>query len=140
MKRSLESIGRIRTPYRTLEACPCGVDPEGPMCEVVVDEAFAEGLSGIEAGHAVLLLYWFDDVDRHRMIQRRRGEGELRGVFALRSPHRPNPIAASVVTVERIDGRRLFVRGMDCLDGTPLLDIKPASSPELEVFAGTGSE
>lgn len=140
MRRGLESIGRIRTPYRTLDACPCGVDPEGPMCEVVIDKAFVEGLSGLEAGHAVLLLYWFDDVDRHRMIQRRRGVGELRGVFALRSPHRPNPIAASVVTIERIEGNRLFVRGMDCLDGTPLLDIKPAALAELDLNAGPGPE
>jgi len=140
MKPVLRPIGRVITPYVNLEECPRNIDPDGPMCQLLVDEEYAQGLSGLESGQSILLLYWFDGVDRNRMIQRRRGEGEPRGVFALRSPHRPNPIAASVVRIERIEGRCIFVRGMDCLDGTPLLDIKPASAAELDLSPGAGSE
>jgi len=88
------------------------------------------GLLGLQAGQEILLLYWFQDVDRNRLQDNRRGTDELRGVFALRTPHRPNPIAAAVVRVEGIRSNRIFVRGMDCLNGTPLLDIKPAIMSE----------
>jgi len=123
---TLRTIGRIETPYQSVEECPANIEPDGPMCRVVVDEKFARGLEGLSSRQAVMLLYWFDKVDRERFVQKRRGTGEERGVFALRSPHRPNPIGVAVVRIERLDGHSLEVRGLDCLDGTPLLDIKPA--------------
>ena len=123
---SLNPIGRIRTPYKTLEDCPKNVDPEGPLCELVIDTNFAEGLLGLTQGQDILVLYWFDGVDRNITSHPSRKYGGQRGVFAMRTPVRPNPIAAAVVSIETIDGNRLFVKGLDCLDGTPLLDIKPA--------------
>ncbi|MEJ2383744.1 MAG: SAM-dependent methyltransferase [Xanthomonadales bacterium] len=128
MSAQLNFIGRIRTPYRQREDCPAFVDPQGPRCEIVLDAGWREGLRGLTAGQKLLVLYWFDDVARDRPVQVPRRGGPPRGVFALRSPHRPNPIAAGEVTAEYIarDGR-VGVRGMDCLDGTPLLDIKPAT-------------
>jgi len=126
MKASIRSIGRIRTPYRTLDECPRNINPEGPDCELDIDEEFAEGLAGLTPGQHILVLYWFEDVDRRQLMHRRRSSDSELGVFALRSPVRPNPIAAAVVRIESIEAGRLRVRGLDCLDGTPLLDIKPA--------------
>lgn len=135
MKAELRPIGVIRTPYRTLADCPKNIDPEGPICELVIDEDLAEGMLGLTAGMKILVLYWFERADCENLLQRRRTSGETRGVFALRSPHRPNPIGAGVVTIEGIADTCILVRGMDCLDGTPLLDIKPAMS---EMLARTG--
>lgn len=130
MSASLVFIGHISTPYRTLRECPRNVDPEGPLCELHIDEAFEEGLAGLAAGASLLVLYWLDEADRDALLQRRREAGPMTGVFALRCPHRPNPIGAAVVTVVDIAGRCIRVRGLDCRDGTPLLDIKPAIRAE----------
>jgi tRNA-Thr(GGU) m(6)t(6)A37 methyltransferase TsaA len=127
MSSKLKFIGKIRTPYRSVKECPSHVDIQGPTCQLVLDDKFRDGLKGLSPGQDILVLYWFENVDRARMVQTPRRGGERRGVFALRSPHRPNPIAASVVTIESIREGQVTVRGMDCLDGTPLLDIKPAS-------------
>ena len=126
----LRSIGHVETPYRTLEECPKNVDPEGPPCALVLDPPYEEALDGLKVGDQILILYWFEGVERDRLRQLRRGEGPMMGTFALRSPHRPNPIAAAVLPIESIEGDRVAVRGMDCLDGTPLLDIKPAIRAE----------
>lgn len=125
MAYKLQAIGEIRTPYRSVQDCPSHVDPEGPACKLVLDDAFRDGLKGLVPGQDILVLYWFENVDRALMVQTPRCGGDKRGVFALRSPHRPNPIAASVVTVDSIEHGQIGVRGMDCLDGTALLDIKP---------------
>jgi len=125
MTATLRFIGRIRTPFRFLADCPRNVEPDGPVCELLVDEAHAAGLTGLEAGQDILVLYWLGAADRDVLVQRRRGDGEESGVFALRSPNRPNPIGAGVVRIESIADGRIRVRGLDCLDGTPLLDIKP---------------
>ena len=133
MEFTLHSIGHIRTPYRTLRECPRNIDPEGPICELNIDERFSDGLAGLTTGETILVLYWFENVDRQALSQKRRGSDRERGVFALRSPHRPNPIGAAVVRIENITNREIRVKGMDCLDGTPLLDIKPA------IFAKRGN-
>lgn len=130
MKGSLRSIGRIKTPYLSLEECPSNIDPDGPLCELQIDEEYVQGLVGLVAGQNILLLYWFEHVDRALLLQTRRKSGRKCGVFALRSPHRPNPIGAAVVRIESITRDCIRVRGMDCLDGTPLLDIKPATLSE----------
>ena len=96
------------------------------MCKLVVEQDYSAGMTGLEKGQRILVLYWFEHVDRTDLVQKRHDTGQERGVFALRSPHRPNPIAAAVVTIEDIETNTILVRGLDCLDGTPLLDIKPA--------------
>jgi len=87
-------------------------------------EAALEGLSNIET---LVVLTWFDRADRDvlRVHPRGRRSQPLRGVFSTRSPNRPNPIGLHVVDVLRISGNHIEVRGMDALDGTPILDIKP---------------
>jgi tRNA (Thr-GGU) A37 N-methylase len=76
------------------------------------------------------VLYWLGDADRGALVRRHGQIGGELGVFALRSPHRPNPIGAAAVRIESIRETTVEVRGLDCLDGTPLLDIRPAMFAE----------
>ena len=127
---TLVQVGHLETPYETPEACPSNIDPEGPLCRVVVAPRFRPALEGLEAGEEVLLLYWLGGADRSRIRQEGRRRPGISGTFALRSPHRPNPIGAAVVPIEALDGDGLVVRGLDAVNGTPLLDIKPAARRE----------
>ena len=86
-------------------------------------------LTGLEAGMTVQVLYWLHESRRDLVLQSRRSDGRVSGTFALRSPIRPNPIASSLVEVLDVEGSTLIVRGLDCIDGTPLLDVKPGRCP-----------
>jgi len=118
-------VGRIRTPWRTRDDCPKNARESDAVCTIEVDPGFAAALTGVETCSHMLVLYWMDRARRDLVIQAPRHYGEPRGTFALRSPVRPNPIAASVVKLIGRDGTRLSVVGLDCIDGTPLLDLKP---------------
>ena len=122
---SLYYIGRIHTPWKRREDCPKNPRESDAVCTVELDPLWAQGLSGLETVSHVLLLYWMDKARRDLLVQSPRHYTERRGTFALRSPARPNPIAASVARLLRIDGSTLSVVGLDCLDDTPLIDIKP---------------
>lgn len=130
MQATVEAIGKISTPYKSLADCPRNIDPTGPPCELLLKDEFRDGLLGLAAGQDILVLYWLEQADRSAMRQNSRRTGELAGVFALRTPNRPNPIGAAVLTIEKIIDGTITVRGLDCLDGTFLLDIKPAMSGE----------
>jgi tRNA-Thr(GGU) m(6)t(6)A37 methyltransferase TsaA len=118
-------IGKVRTPWTRREQCPKNARESDAVCTLEVDDRFAEALALVETCSHLLVLYWMDRSPRNIVLQNPRHYGELRGTFALRSPARPNPIAASVVRLVKRDGAKLSVVGLDCLDGTPLLDIKP---------------
>lgn len=119
-------IGRIRTPFAQRGQCPRQGDPEaGPECRLELDPGFAPALDGIESYARIEVLYWLHEARRDLLTQSPKGREALRGTFSLRSPVRPNPIGTSVVRLLRREGAVLIVRGLDCLDGTPLLDIKP---------------
>ena len=122
---SLYFIGRIHTPWRVRDECPKNARASDAVCTIVVDPRWAKGLSGLETASHVIVLYWMDHARRDLVVQSPRHYAERNGTFALRSPARPNPIALSVARLERIEGNTLFVVGLDCLDNTPLLDIKP---------------
>ena len=122
---SLYYIGRIRTPWRRRQDCPKNARESDAVCTVELDPRWAEGLKGLETASHVLLLYWMDKARRDLVLQWPRHYTEHRGTFALRSPARPNPVAVSVARLVGIDGNTLSVIGLDCLDGTPLIDIKP---------------
>jgi tRNA-Thr(GGU) m(6)t(6)A37 methyltransferase TsaA len=126
MAPELRIIGSIETPYRNLDQCPRNVDLHGPECRLRLTADYVDGLLGLEAGQTILILYWLGAGDRHRLRQHSRRTGEYAGVFALRSPHRPNPIGAALLPIVRLEEDVVVVRGLDCLDGTELLDIKPA--------------
>lgn len=126
---SLYFIGRIFTPWATRGECPRRGDLAGPLCRVEIAEPWREALFGIEAFERLQLLYWMHLARRDLVLQTPRHGDQVHGTFALRSPVRPNPIASSMVTLERVEGASLFVRGLDCIDGTPLIDIKPEHCP-----------
>jgi len=118
-------IGRIRTPWTRREDCPKNAGGSDTLCRVELDPRYAKGLEKVETCTNLILLYWMDQARRDLVVQAPRHYGEGRGTFALRSPVRPNPIALSVVKLEKIEGTILHIRNIDCLDNTPLLDIKP---------------
>jgi tRNA-Thr(GGU) m(6)t(6)A37 methyltransferase TsaA len=122
---SLYFIGRIRTPWTSREQCPKNARESDATCTLEVDPRWAAGLSGVESCTHLVVLYWMNRSRRDLVIQAPRHYEVGRGTFALRSPARPNPIAMSVVRLIGIEGAKLSVVGLDCLDGTPLLDIKP---------------
>ena len=122
---SLYYIGRIRTPWTRREDCPKNAREAQALCTIELDPRWAEGLKGVESCTHIVVLYWMDRSRRDLIRQVPRHYGEQRGTFALRSPARPNPIAMSVAQLIKVEGARLSVIGLDCLDNTPLLDIKP---------------
>jgi tRNA-Thr(GGU) m(6)t(6)A37 methyltransferase TsaA len=95
---------------------------------ILIDEEFAPGLKGLEGEPRILVLFAFHLSEGWDLLQHPRGDTtrERRGVFALRSPRRPNPLGAAEVDLLALDGNTLVVRGLDAVDGTPVLDIKPA--------------
>jgi tRNA-Thr(GGU) m(6)t(6)A37 methyltransferase TsaA len=126
---ALVFIGRIRTPWRERSHCPKRGDLAGPECAIEVFAPWQEALTGIERHRFLEVLYWMHRARRDLVIQHPRGAGPT-GTFTLRSPVRPNPIASSLVEVVGCHRAVLRVRGLDCLDGTPLLDLKPARLPD----------
>jgi tRNA-Thr(GGU) m(6)t(6)A37 methyltransferase TsaA len=122
---SLYFIGRIRTPWHRREDCPKNARESEAVCTLIVDPRWSEALTGVESCSHLVVLYWMNRSRRDLVLQAPRHYSEPRGTFALRSPARPNPIAMSVVRLVGVDGNRLSVVGLDCLDDTPLLDIKP---------------
>jgi tRNA (adenine37-N6)-methyltransferase len=117
-------IGTIHTPWHSRRDCPKRGSLDGPICSIVVDESWRAALTNLAGHRRIQVLYWMHLARRDLVLQTPSG-GETAGTFALRSPVRPNPIATSIVELVAIDGARLEVRGLDCVDGTPLLDLKP---------------
>jgi tRNA-Thr(GGU) m(6)t(6)A37 methyltransferase TsaA len=118
-------IGRIRTPFKTLAQCPKNTAASGAVGRVELDPRYAGGLRDLELYSHAVLLYWMDQARRDLIQQVPAHLGHPRGTFALRSPVRPNPVALGLVEVLSIEGTTVTVRNVDCIDGTPLLDIKP---------------
>jgi formylmethanofuran dehydrogenase subunit E len=119
-------IGVFRTPYLTTQAIPKTLG-EAPTADAVieVDPAYADGLLDIERFSHLLVLFAFHQSTARPLRVYPPGQNRERGVFATRSPHRPNAIGILTVELTRREGTRLSVRGVDVVDGTPVLDIKP---------------
>ncbi|WP_293798638.1 tRNA (N6-threonylcarbamoyladenosine(37)-N6)-methyltransferase TrmO [uncultured Bosea sp.] len=118
-------IGTIRTPWTSRLVCPRQGRADGPICRIELFPPWDEALEGIERFERLEVLYWLHQSRRDLVRQSPANNGETHGAFALRTPVRPNPIGTSIATLVARDGRVLLVRGLDCLDETPLLDIKP---------------
>lgn len=127
----LSYIGNIATPYHSTEECPNNISADGPLCEITLYETFRQGLQGLSKGDYILVLYWLAEADRDKIQQYSARQDSLTGTFALRSPHRPNPIGAAVLVIEDIYDATVVVRGIDCLNNTQLIDIKPAILKEV---------
>ncbi len=121
-------IGVIRTPWASRAECPHYGVPDGPLCRIEVSEPWVAGLDGIEAFERLEILYWLHQSRRDLVRQSPGNDGATKGTFTIRSPVRPNPIGTSIVTLVGREGPALNVRGLDCVDGTPLLDLKPDRS------------
>jgi tRNA-Thr(GGU) m(6)t(6)A37 methyltransferase TsaA len=129
---SLRPIGTLHTPWRSIPECPRnGRQPDpAPVCTARVRPEFLDGLQSLEGFSHLILLYWLGPEGQPsaqpRLIFTPPFDPEPRGVFATRAPFRPNPIGLSVVAFDGFASPDcLNVRYLDCLDGTPLLDIKP---------------
>jgi tRNA-Thr(GGU) m(6)t(6)A37 methyltransferase TsaA len=119
-------IGVIHTPFKEPKGTPiqpkAGKDIEG---WVEVFPEYTEGLKDIEGFSHVILVFYFHLSGRFNLRLKPYLDDELRGVFATRAPSRPNSIGLSVVRLDKVEGGKLFIRDVDMVDGTPLLDIKP---------------
>ena len=124
----IRPIGVISTPWQTTDACPRNgrqLDP-APVCSVRVFADHVAGLRSIEGFSHLVLLYWMHLVGEPRLVFTPPFDRQQRGVFATRAPWRPNPIALAVVAFDGFAAAdTLKVRYLDCVDGTPLIDIKP---------------
>lgn len=123
MKIEFRPIGVVRSPYRRVGEIPG--DCSSTVGEIVVFDEYAEGLMDIDGFSHLIVLWLFHRSRGGRTVVKPLHHEELRGVFATRHPDRPNPIALTVVELIERRGNTLRVRGIDAVDGSPLLDIKP---------------
>jgi tRNA (adenine37-N6)-methyltransferase len=121
-------IGRIRTPWTSRLETPRQGRLDGPLCRIEIFQPWVAALDGLERYESVEVIYWLHLSRRDLVRQSPANDGTARGTFSLRSPVRPNPLGTSVVRLIGIEGAMLLVRGLDCLDETPLLDLKPDRS------------
>jgi tRNA-Thr(GGU) m(6)t(6)A37 methyltransferase TsaA len=118
-------IDRIHTPWTSRMETPRQVRTDGPMCRIEVFEPWVQALDSLAQFERIEVLYWLHLSRRDLVMQSPASDGTSRGTFSLRSPARPNPIGTAVAHLVAIEGAIVMVRGLDCLDGTPLLDLKP---------------
>jgi tRNA (adenine37-N6)-methyltransferase len=118
-------IGAIRTPFVTRDDCPRQGKADGPLCRIEIHDPWKQALKGLNRFAKVEVIYWMHQARRDLVLQRPKSNGETSGTFALRSPVRPNPIATSLCELVAVEDGAVMVRGLDCLDGTPLIDLKP---------------
>ena len=118
-------IGRIHTPWTDRLECPRQGRLDGPVCRIEVFEPWVAALDGITEFEHLDVLYWLHLSRRDLVRQSPRNDGVTHGTFSLRTPVRPNPIGTQLVRLIGVEGGSVFVRGLDCLDSTPLIDLKP---------------
>jgi tRNA-Thr(GGU) m(6)t(6)A37 methyltransferase TsaA len=123
----LHPIGRVESPLTDLADAPRQGDEGAPDAWLVFEPAYRDGLKDIRPGDQLLLLTWFDRAARDALVVHPRGDVTRppTGVFSTRSPARPNPLGLHPVTVLAVDELRVQVSGLEALDGTPLIDVKP---------------
>lgn len=131
-------VGTVHSPWTGRHECPKNLTQareRGGRCEIAVGEPYRDGLKGLEIGARIIVLSWFDRARRDLIVQKPRHAHEPSGVFALRSPVRPNPVGLHVVTITDIDtaAGRIGIDAIDLLDGTPIIDIKPYY-PAIDAF------
>ncbi|ODS36678.1 MAG: tRNA-Thr(GGU) m(6)t(6)A37 methyltransferase TsaA [Candidatus Altiarchaeales archaeon WOR_SM1_86-2] len=125
MKTELKPIGVIHSPYKAKEEVPIQASRSDEEGEIEVFEEYAPGLKDLKGFSHIIILYIFHESDGYELSVKPFLDNEPRGVFATRAPGRPNPIGLSIVGLIEIRKNVLKVRGIDVIDGTPLLDIKP---------------
>jgi tRNA-Thr(GGU) m(6)t(6)A37 methyltransferase TsaA len=128
----LRPVGWVESPLVEPAWAPKQGDEGAPEASVVLETEFAEALDGVGEGDELILLTWLDRARRDVLRVHPRGDESRpeQGVFATRSPHRPNPIGLHRVEVVSIDGAKLVVRNLEAVDGTPVVDVKPVLSAD----------
>jgi tRNA (adenine37-N6)-methyltransferase len=122
----MRSIGVIRSPYKNAKGTPVqGVFGGEVEAFVELKDKYVKGLKDLDGFSHAILLYYFHKSGKEEIVAKPYLEGEEHGIFAIRSPNRPNHIGLSVVKIKRIEGSKLHFTEVDVLDGTPVLDIKP---------------
>lgn len=130
---TLKPVGWVRSSLTELAAAPRQGNEGAPAARLEIDPTFAEALHGLAPGDDVIVLTWLHAADRsvHTVFPRSDPSLPLTGVFATRSPDRPNPIGLHRVTIRNIEQHALVVEPLEAIDGTPVVDIKPVwSAPD----------
>jgi tRNA-Thr(GGU) m(6)t(6)A37 methyltransferase TsaA len=130
----LRPIGWVESPLVDPAAAPCQGDEGSPDCWLVLDPDVRPALEGLRPGAEIVVITWLHLADRNVRQVHPRGDPNrpVQGVFATRSPDRPNPLGMHVVTILAIEGPRIRVRDMEAIDRTPIVDIKPVLEPRGE--------
>jgi tRNA-Thr(GGU) m(6)t(6)A37 methyltransferase TsaA len=124
---ALRQIGFVESPLTDPTAAPRQGDEGAPDCTLVLEPDVRPALDGLRPGDDIVVVTWLHLADREVLQVHPRDETTrpIRGVFATRSQHRPNPLGIHVVTILDIDDVRVWVRGLEAIDRTPIVDIKP---------------
>jgi tRNA-Thr(GGU) m(6)t(6)A37 methyltransferase TsaA len=133
----LRSVGEIRSTLKNRRGAPKQGSEGAPDAWLEVDASLADALDGLEVGDEILVITWLHEAQRDVLKVHPRSDprNRLTGVFATRSPDRPNPLGLHPVVVRAIDGNRLRIGPIEAIDGTPVVDIKPVlkcAPPEVE--------
>lgn len=121
----LTPVGVVHSPYETTDDAPHQGFAGDAEATIEIHEQFVDALAGLTDVVRLTVVYWADEVDRSSL---QGGDGI--GAFARRTPHRPNPLSICPCMVLGVDGNRIRVRGLDAIDGSPVLDLKPALQGE----------
>ncbi|WP_266170902.1 tRNA (N6-threonylcarbamoyladenosine(37)-N6)-methyltransferase TrmO [Dyella subtropica] len=130
----VRTIGRVESPLTDLASAPRQADEGAPEAWLVFEPEMLEGLQSIRPGDEMIVITWLDRARRDVLKLHPRGDTSrsCEGVFSTRAPHRPNPIGLHPTMVIAIDGTRVRVRHLEALDGTPIIDMKPALSENID--------
>ena len=128
---ALRPVGVLRSSLKTRAQAPRQGDEGGVDAWLEIKRPMADGLDGIKKGDGLIIITWFHKSERDTLKVRRRryDDPRLWGVFATRSPDRPNPLGLHPVTVRKVSGNRLLVGPIEAIDHTPVVDIKPQLAP-----------
>jgi len=121
----LKPIGIIHSPYKNAGAAPYQGYKSEQISQIEVFKEFEEGLKDIEGFSHIIIIYWFHKSQGYHLLVKTPWDDSLHGLFTTRSPHRPCPLGLTVVELIAREKNILKVKGLDAIDGTPLLDIKP---------------
>jgi tRNA-Thr(GGU) m(6)t(6)A37 methyltransferase TsaA len=128
---ALHPVGYVRSPYKARGDAPRQGRFSDTISEIVIDEQYRDALWQVEGRKHLWVLCWFDRADRTVLRATPPGSSSEKGVFAIRSPDRPNPVSLCMVDLIGVKDCILSVRGLDAFDGTPVIDIK-VYSPEID--------
>ncbi len=124
-KLELTIIGTVKSPYNNRGEAPHQGRNREDLSQIIIQPEFEEALEGLEKHHQLFILYWFDQAEEPLLKVVPHGRTQKRGIFSTRAPPRPNPIGLTLVDLVKLEGPILTVRGLEALDGSPVLDIKP---------------